>query len=166
MTWSQYWWPHTSCFDVLSVLMTSHDTSEGVVASFSTTDLTNVSCCQYQISHTTHLTRLWRVCQYQWSHTTRQQELWCVVSTNDLILHVCKSCDVLSVAAISYETEDEVRNDNKCLKLSILTAVMLDVSQRWIQSRRVHTADRKKTAVVVVNKGRVRSGQAVHRRRI
>ena len=72
----------------------------------------------------------------------------------------------MSVAAISYDTEDEVRNENKSLRLSILTAIVLDVSQGWIQSRRVHIADRKQTAVVVVNKGRVRIGQAVHRRRI
>ena len=65
---------------------------------------------------------------------------------------------------ILYDTEDEVRNDNKSLRLSILTAVVLDVGPRWIQSRRVHTAVRKQTAVVVVNKGRSRSGQAVHRR--
>ena len=51
------------------------------------------------------------------------------------------------------------------LRLSILTAVIvLDVSECWIQSRRVHITDCKQTAVVVVNKGRFRSGQAVQRR--
>ena len=89
-----------------------------------------------------------------------------VVSLHDLILHVCKTCDVLSVPMISYDTEDDVRNDNKSLRLSILTAVVLDEGPRWIQSRRLHTAARKQTAVVVVNKGRSRTGQAVHRRLI
>ena len=89
-----------------------------------------------------------------------------VVSIHDLTQHVCKTYGVLSVSMILYDTEDEVRNDNKSLRLSILTAVVLDVGPRWIQSRRVHTAVRKQTAVVVVNKGRSRTGQAVHRRLI
>ena len=121
-------------------------------------------------------------CQYRWSHTRRLEELWIlsvsmisyytsarvvnVVSIHDLILHVCKTCDVLSVPMILYDTEDDVRNDNRSLRLSILTAVVLDVGPRWIQSRRLHTAARKQTAVVVVNKGRSRTGQAVHRRLI
>ena len=66
---------------------------------------------------------------------------------------------------IPYDTAGEVRNDNNSLRLSILTIVIvLDVSECWIQSRRVHTTDSKQTAVVVVNKGRFRSGQAVQRR--
>ena len=87
-----------------------------------------------------------------------------VVSIHDLILHVCKTCDVLSVPMILYDTEDEVRNDNRSLRLSILTAVVLDVGPRWIESRRLHIAAHKQTAVVVVTKGRSRPGQAVHRR--
>ena len=55
-------------------------------------------------------------------------------------------------------------NDNKNLRFSILTAIVLDVVEHWIQSRRVHTAERSQTAVVVVSKGRSRSGQTVHRR--
>ena len=89
-----------------------------------------------------------------------------VVSIHDLILHVCKTRDVLSVPMILYDTEDDVRNDSRSLRLSILTAIVLDVGPRWIQSRRLHTAARKQTAVVVVNKGRVRTDQAVHRRLI
>ena len=151
--------------------MTSNNTSESVM-----------TCCQYRWSHWKRLKkcfvssvpmisyctsdRVVTCCQYQWSHTTHLTELWRVVNTNGLILHVCKSCDVLSVAAISYDTEDEVRNYSKSLKFSILTAIVLDVSQCCIQSRSVHIADRSQTAVVVVNKGRVRSGQAVHRRLI
>ena len=66
---------------------------------------------------------------------------------------------------ISYDTEGEVRNDNNSLRLSILTAVIVvDVSECWIKRRRVHLADSKQAAVVVVKKGRARTGQAVHRR--
>ena len=72
---------------------------------------------------------------------------------------------MLSVPVISNETENGVRNDNNSLRLSIHTAVIvLDVSECWIQSRRVQIADCKQAAVVVVNKGRSRTGQAVHRR--
>ena len=47
---------------------------------------------------------------------------------------------------------------------SLLTAIVVDVDERWVHSRRVHAAGRLQAAVVVVNKGRVSTGQAVHRR--
>ena len=65
---------------------------------------------------------------------------------------------------ISYDTEGEVRNDNS-LRLFILTTVtVVDVADHWIPSRVVQVAGRLQAAVVVDNKGRVRTGQAVHRR--
>ena len=66
---------------------------------------------------------------------------------------------------ISYDTEGDVRNDNNSLRLSILTTVtVVDVADHWIPSRVVQVAGRLQAAAVVVNKGRARTGQAVHRR--
>ena len=52
----------------------------------------------------------------------------------------------------------------KASDFSLLTAIVVDVGERWGHSRRVHAAGRLQAAVVVVNKGRARTGQAVHRR--
>ena len=67
---------------------------------------------------------------------------------------------------ISNDTEDEYkRNDNNSRRLPILTAVIVvDVADHWIHSRVVQVAGRLQAAAVVDNKGRVRTGQAVHRR--
>ena len=66
---------------------------------------------------------------------------------------------------ISYDTEGEVRNDNNSLRLFILTTVtVVDVVDHWIHSRVVQVAGHLQAAAVVVNKGRARTGQAVHRR--
>ena len=141
--------------DVLSVPIISHYTSERAVNIFSTDDLTLHVWKTYGVLSVPVI-----------SYYTSATRVVNVVSIHDLILHVCKTCDVLSVPMILYDTEDDVRNDNRSLRLSILTAVVLDVGPRWIQSRRLHTAARKQTAVVVVNKGRSRTGQAVHHRLI
>ena len=47
---------------------------------------------------------------------------------------------------------------------SILTATVVDVGESLIHSRRIHAAGRLQAADVVDNKGRARTGQAVHRR--
>ena len=52
----------------------------------------------------------------------------------------------------------------KASDFSLLTANVLHVGERWIHSRRVHAAGRLQAADVVDNKGRARTGQAVHRR--
>ena len=71
----------------------------------------------------------------------------------------------MSVPMISYDTEDEYRNDNKSPRLPILTAlILIDAHEQWFDSRVVMLADRHQTAAVVVSKGRARTGQAVHRR--
>ena len=171
VTFHQYRWSHTirlkelwrvictddltrhvwkSC-DVVSVLMISHDTSERVV-----------TCCQYH-----------------WSHTARLKEVWAVVSTDDFTRHVSMNCYLLLIPMILHHTskrvvtwcqyqwsrsEDEQQNDNKSLRLLVLTAVIVvDVADHWLPSRVVQVAGRLQAAAVVVNKGRARTGQAVHR---
>ena len=170
VTFHQYRWSHTirlkelwrvictddltrhvwkSC-DVVSVLMISHDTSERVV-----------TCCQYH-----------------WSHTARLKEVWAVVSTDDFTRHVSINCYLLLIPMILHHTskrvvtwcqyqwsrsEDEQQND-KSLRLLVLTAVIVvDVADHWLPSRVVQVAGRLQAAAVVVNKGRARTGQAVHR---
>ena len=137
---------------------------------------------QYRWSNTTRLKDLWRVvstgdltqdvwkscecCQYSWSHTTRLRELWMLsVSmisyyTSAKLVTCCQYQWFRTTRKMMYETTTGASD------FSILTAVVLDVGPRWIQSRLLHIAARKQTAVVVVNKGRSRTGQAVHRRLI
>ena len=74
--------------------------------------------------------------------------MWRVICTDDIKKH----------------GRGEKERKTEASDFSDLIAIVLDVGVRWSHSRRVHVAGLLQAAAVVDNKGRARTGQAVHRR--
>ena len=55
------------------------------------------------------------------------------------------------------------KTTTRAAEFSLTAVIVVDVADHWLPSRVVQVAGRLQAAAVVVNKGRARTGQAVHR---